>query len=73
MSAERHRDEERLRRSLASRRLLAATGSGDLEESDAEDIASRAIRRARRGTKDAVKETAPSPDEVRERRGSGRL
>jgi hypothetical protein len=70
MSAERHRDDE-ARRRLASRRLLDSLGSGGLDEDEADEVALRAVRRARREAGRGAEEPHPSADKVRERRGSG--
>lgn len=70
MSAQRRKEEEELRRNLASRRLLSAIGLGGLEEAEADEVALRVVRRVRRGTERGAEEPAPSPQEVRERRAS---
>lgn len=70
MSAERHKDDEERRR-LASRRLLDSLGSGGLDEDEADEVALRAVRRARREAVRGAEEPHPSADEVRARRGSG--
>jgi hypothetical protein len=66
MSAERRREEEELRRRLASRRLLDAIGSGGLEEDEADEVALRAVRRARR---EAGRGARPGAARGRARRG----
>lgn len=51
-------------------RILDYLGAGNMEESEARDLACQLTRRARQESSRHVEGSAPDPDEVRERRES---